>query len=73
MRVKWYLIEETKSLASLTNNREHDLQLPSLEFGDLLQKNKWANTFEIQNWRFNDSRLYLKYNVVLNVNGSQSQ
>ena len=49
MRVKWYLIEETKSLTSLTNNREHDLLLPSLEFGDLLQKNKCANTFEIQN------------------------
>ena len=48
MLVKWYVCEETKSLASLTNNWEHDLELPSLEFGDLLQKNKCASTFEIQ-------------------------
>ena len=48
MRVKWYLIEETKSLASLINNRENNLQLLSLEFGDLLQKNKCTNTIETQ-------------------------
>ena len=48
MRVKWYLIEETKSLASLINNRENNLQLLPLEFGDLLQKNKCTNTIETQ-------------------------
>ena len=32
----------------------------SLEFGDLLQKNKCANTFEIQN--------YVKYEAVLKIN-----
>ena len=72
MKVKWYLPEETKSLASLTTNQEHDLQLLSLEFGYPLQKNKCANTFEIQNGYFNDSILYYKYNVVLKVNWPQS-
>ena len=49
MRVTCYLIEETKPLPSLTNNWEHNLQLSSLEFGDLLQENKYPNIFEIQN------------------------
>ena len=36
----------------------------SLEFGDLLQKNKFANTFEIQN--------YVKYEAVLKINWPQN-
>ena len=71
MKVKWNLIEGTKSLASSTNNREHDLQPPSSDL-HITKKNKCTNTFEIQNWRFSDSRLYLKYDVALKVNWPQS-
>ena len=57
---KWYLTDETKSSAFLTNKCKQNLQ-QLLETGDLLQNNKWQRIFVIQNSFLRFSNLYLNY------------
>ena len=45
---KWYLTDETKSFAFLTNKREQSLHW-LIKLGELLQKSKWNKTFVMQN------------------------
>ena len=59
IREKWYLIDDTKSLAFSTNNCENSLHW-LLELGDLLQKSKWHKTLVIQNSFLKDCSRYLK-------------